>query len=85
MEALKLFVTQSIKAFEKDNGQFKNEIQDFISILTRYDEVLTNKASKNALYDLEQVVKRQVEPRVNKLENDIVLQGNSFSQQQAKF
>ena len=55
-------ITSSIAEFGRDNHRFKQEFEVHLGIIRRYDEVLTTKASKSAIYEIEQRIKRELEP-----------------------
>jgi hypothetical protein len=41
---------------------FKIEFETHLALIRRFDEIITTKASKNSLYEIEQKIKRELEP-----------------------
>ena len=67
MKNLNDTVTSSIENFGRDNAYFTREFETHLGIIRRYDEILTQKASKIQLYELEQRIKREIEPQLHKV------------------
>lgn len=64
---MKKLVESSINQFTEDNAYFKSEFETHLGIIRRFDEVLTTKASKISLYELESKIKRELEPDIAKM------------------
>ena len=48
---LRSHVSSNISKFSKDNAHFTKEFETHLEIIRRYDEVISEKASKMALYE----------------------------------
>ena len=49
---LRNHVSSNIARFSKDNTRFSSEFDTHLEIIRRYDEVISNKASKHAVIEL---------------------------------
>lgn len=47
---LRTYMKSSIEKFTGENKDFTNEFNQHLAIIRRYDEVLTDKASKHSVY-----------------------------------
>ena len=47
---LRNYMKASIEKFSKENESFSSEFNSHLAIIRRYDEVISEKASKHALY-----------------------------------
>lgn len=56
-----------------------------MAIIRRYDEVLTTKASKVSLFQLQEKIKRELEPELTLLKNGIKEQSARIVEQRDKF
>jgi hypothetical protein len=59
---LKELVYTNLAQFGRDNTYFKGEFEVHLGIIRRYDEVITQKASKTALYETELKLKKELQP-----------------------
>ena len=64
---MKELVDRSVTSFSKDNNHFRSEFEIHLGIIRRFDEVLTSKASKISMYELENKIKRELEPEIRKM------------------
>lgn len=55
-------VDSSLRGFSRDMTTFKIEFETHLALIRRFDEIITTKASKNSLYEIEQKIKRELEP-----------------------
>ena len=53
VQLLHSYITESIQLFKKDNEDFKVQFKDHLEIIRRYDEVMSVKANKQAVIDIE--------------------------------
>jgi hypothetical protein len=54
IKALTELVYTNLEQYGRDNTYFKGEFEVNLGIIRRYDEIITQKASKTALYETEQ-------------------------------
>ena len=53
VQSLHGYITDSISKFKQDNDEFKKQFADHLEIIRRYDEVMSGKANKQAVIDVE--------------------------------
>ena len=71
VEAMQEQLNIMCDGFSKDNAKFKQDFENHMAIIRRYDEVLTTKASKISLFQLQEKIKRELEPELTLLKNGI--------------
>lgn len=64
---MKEMVDRSVTSFWKDNEHFRSEFEIHLGIIRRFDEVLTSKASKISMHEIEDKIKRELEPEIRKM------------------
>ena len=58
----------SIEKFSEDNNAFARDFGAHLQIIRRYDEVLSDKASKHALYESEVRLNESYKPQFKELD-----------------
>lgn len=64
-------VDSSLRGFSKDIAIFKDEFESHLAIIRRFDEIISTKASKDALWQLQEKIKRDLEPLMKQMEQKI--------------
>ena len=64
---LRAHVSGSIARFSKDNARYGSEFDAHLEIIRRYDEVLSNKASKHAVIELDKHISEKYNRQVDDL------------------
>ena len=58
--ALRTYLKASIESFTEDNAVFKDEFEDHLAIIRRFDEVLLEKANKHSVTELDAKISDEV-------------------------
>ena len=64
---LRTHVATNIAKFSKDNAHFAKEFETHLEIIRRYDEVISNKASKHAVIELEKNMSEKYNKQIDDL------------------
>jgi hypothetical protein len=80
IEIMQYSISQQLEDFGESNKTFKEQFGTHLEIIRRYDEVLSTKASKDKIYELELKIKRELEPKLHSLLTSLTQQGAEISQ-----
>lgn len=59
---LRTFMKESVDQFRGDNEMFHREFENHLAIIRRYDEVISEKASKHSIVQVEQRLNEACKP-----------------------
>lgn len=82
---LRSHVAGSIGRFSKDNTRFAAEFETHLEIIRRYDEVISNKASKHAVIELDKHISEKYNQQVDDLLKLINENGHEIGVQKDRF
>jgi hypothetical protein len=68
---LRTYMKNNIESFTNDNSSFHKEFSAHLAIIRRYDEVLSEKASKHSVYQVETKVNDSYRPIIKELDERI--------------
>lgn len=68
---LRHYMRNNIDKFAEDNTNFKNQFEEHLEIIRRYDEVISEKASKHSVYELESRVNDSYKPVMKDMDERI--------------
>lgn len=68
---LRHHMRNNIDKFAEDNANFKNKFEEHLEIIRRYDEVISDKASKHSVYELESRVNDSYKPVMKDMDERI--------------
>ena len=68
---LRNYMKNNIESFSNDNSSFQKEFNAHLAIIRRYDEVLSEKASKHSVYQVETKVNDSYRPVIKELDERI--------------
>ena len=68
---LRTFMKNSVEKFKHDNDTFHEQFDSHLAIIRRYDEVLSEKASRHSLYAIETKLNDQYRPVIKDLDDRI--------------
>ena len=70
---LRSYLKNSIEKFTTDNKDFSSEFYQHMAIIRRYDEVLSDKASKHSIYETETRLNDLYKPKMKTLDERITI------------
>lgn len=70
--ALRNYMRTNIDKFREENQQFTLDFDAHLAIIARYDEILSEKASKHALYLQEVKMDKHYKPVIKKLDDRVL-------------
>lgn len=71
----------SIEKFTTENKDFSNEFYQHMAIIRRYDEVLSDKASKHSIYETETRLNDLYKPKMKTLDERITTNHKLITEQ----
>ena len=69
---LRNYMKSSIEKFSQENKEFHSEFHHHLAIIRRYDEVISDKASKHSIYQVENRLNEQYKPMMKDFDDRIV-------------
>ena len=82
---LRTHVSSNIARFSKDNTRFTQEFETHLEIIRRYDEVISNKASKHAVIELDKHISDKYNQQIDDILKLINENAHEISVQKDRF